>query len=74
MKWHLTRSSVTEYYDIETGEQITKHNMKQNYVRVKTDETITYNQNKTHEHKYRTVQCRRKPQLNLGFDNYEEKN
>lgn len=69
MKWPVHYTYNTIYVDIDTGEQITKHNFKQNYKRISTDthEKFT-NATKTRKHIERTVRARHKRQGELPFN------
>lgn len=62
--------SKTIYVDIDTGEQITKHNAKTYYKKIKTDKHGKYtNFNKTAGLIEYTIQCRHKKQGELPFTN-----
>lgn len=64
-------TSSVEYYDMEDGIQITKHqatrktNGKPDYIIVKTDKITTLNQLKTKGHVTHYKQCRKQPQRKL---------
>lgn len=45
--WPITWTSKTVYVDMDTGEQITKHNALNNYIIIKTDKHAKLNANKT---------------------------
>lgn len=61
-------TSKTEYYDIETGEQITETQFKRHYIKHKTNKYAELNHNKTKGHIRYTIEARRKPQLKLFND------
>lgn len=55
----------TEYYDIATGEQITKWEAQHNYIKLKTNKDVKLNEHKTHGTIKHTIECQRQPQLKL---------
>lgn len=64
--WPITWSSNTKYVDIDTGEEITKHQSKE-YLKLKKDKYVKLNKNKTSGHIEYTIKCRKHPQGKL-FD------
>lgn len=63
IKWTTT----VEYYDQQTGEQLTKNNANTNYYVVKTDKKTEFNNNKTIGHVTIYKTCALKPQLKLDI-------
>lgn len=61
-------SSSSKWVDVETGEEITKHNAITNYIKLKTSKHVKLNENKTKGHIEYTNECRRNPQSKLSFD------
>lgn len=61
VKW----TSYIKYVDLQTGEEITKQNAQTNYIKIKTKKHATLNATQTHGTVEYTIECRRKPQLNL---------
>lgn len=59
-------SSTTEYYDVATGEQITKTEFKNHsYIVVERHKHTTLNELKTSAHVKHTLLCKINPQLKL---------
>jgi len=61
-------SSNSKYVDTETGEQITKYNAEQNYIKIQTKKHATININKTKGHIEYVHEYRRNPQRKLFID------
>lgn len=70
MKWPVKWTSKTIHVDIDTGEQITKHNAKTNYTKIKTIKHATFsNESKTRGIIEWTTLYRNRKQGELPFDN-----
>lgn len=70
MKWPVIWKSYTLRVDIDTGEEITKHKAKTYYIKLSTDKHARFtNVSKTQGLIEYTVKYRRKPQLELPFNN-----
>lgn len=55
------------HVDIDTGEELTKHNAERNYIKIATDKHTIINQNKTHGTITYTIKWQRSKQQRL-FD------
>lgn len=59
-------SSSTEYYDVATGDQITKTQFKRDgYIAVERHKHTEFNELKTAAHVKHTIICKLNPQLKL---------
>lgn len=63
-KWPIQWTTSVEYYDMEDGLQLTKHQAKE-YTVIRTDKITTFNKNKTKGHVRHIKQCRNKQQGKL---------
>jgi len=61
-------SSSSKHVDLDTGEQITKYNAEQNYLKIQTKKYATINTNKTKGHIEYVIGYRRNPQGKLSLD------
>lgn len=60
--------TYTKYVDIDTGEEITKHNFKTNYYHISTKKHGTLNANKSKGTIEYTIIGRQKPKQTTLFD------
>lgn len=60
--------SESKYVDIDTGEEITKHNAATNYIKIKLSKHVQINEIKTKGTIYYIHECRKQPQGKLFTD------
>lgn len=69
MKWPVIWTSKSIHVDIDTGEEITKHNAKTNYSKIKTIKHAKFNnESKTKGSIEYTILYRNRKQQELPFD------
>lgn len=60
-------TSKTEYYDVDTGDQISKNKAedKTKYIKIKTNKNVKINEHQTRGTIEYTIECKKQPQTRL---------